>query len=350
MKIQLKILKMCFYGLLTSLLIVSPSYSDDAVEALSPDIQFQIDPNLIMEKEILTINKLPHLNHSATSFIFNQFKIEVDFYFKNISKKDITHKVAFVLPPSDCRSPVARTSWEGLDGHSPGNQSLPFNDFKVIVNNNPVNYTKRFESTKNGKVIDQLLTSLNLPLNPCSTKFHYGNDGYPTEPYRSLLTKNHLLSPVGTPDWIQNSYFEWIQHFPSGKVLHIHHEYTPASGQQLPSLYVSKKELFNNPVIDNKLNNFLWNGNLDKLKGHWISPAWIRYKLTTGAFWKGGIRSFKLIINNNSDTPFAINTFYQDNATVKKIMKDRSMTFETKDFTPKKDLLIIFLDKRDRLG
>ncbi len=65
MQFEFKFLKMYLFVLLTLLMFVSSSYGDDAVEALSPVVQFKIDRNLIMDKEILIINKRPNLNPSS---------------------------------------------------------------------------------------------------------------------------------------------------------------------------------------------------------------------------------------------------------------------------------------------
>lgn len=330
-------------------------WADDAVEAASAGgIVFEKTKEIIMQDETLTIKKSSGKNFNEASF-----SIHVDFHFKNISDHNITRKIAFAFPPVICNDSI-NTMWGGLEQISNGevtNRGL--RDFTVTVDSKPITYTKKMEAHLGQKNITDLLVKLNIPLNPCLIKI--GTDNKPNAAYYDHLQKHHLLTEENFPAWQEHIYFEWTQNFPAGKVVHIQHHYTPVIGQKVPSVYSVNdlndwyklenpplKPLWNyspqrlaesHPTIVNKDKSIYPDEHIDRFC---LVPMWIRYRLTTGAYWKEGIGMFKLIITDDSGAPFAVNQFGK-NAAIKTSINKNSMTFITKKFIPKEDLLILFL-------
>ncbi len=342
------------FGCFLLIMSLSPAFADDAVEAVAPSgISFEKTPFIIMQDETLTINKM-----ASSQFIDPHFSIDVDFHFKNTSSQDIARKIAFALPPVTCQMDV-NTTWRGLENTGPNQQNdNGLKDFSATVDGNPVNFTIRREAMQGANNITNLLTQLNIPLNPCAIQ--NTQDNKPDPRYSTNLIKYHLLTSNNEPVWQENIYFEWQQTFPAGKVINIHHHYTPVSGEQVPSPY-SVPELNgwftentppliaqwnrnpatlaqSNPLIVNK-NNDLYGDNQTRLC---LAPSWIRYRLTTGAYWNGGIGTFKLIIKDDNNAPFAVNQFYGNNQP-QTSMTDNSSTYVLNNFTPTQDLLVVFL-------
>ncbi len=330
----------------------APLWADDAVEAVGTSgIVFEKTKDILMQDETLTISKL------SKSFFEKDYKIDVDFHFKNVSNKDITRKIAFVLPPVQCYS-ERDSNWKGLDNSNSRIKGLK--DFTVIVDGKPLKFEKRSEAVLNKRDITELLTNLKIPLNPCLIKLT--KDGKVDPKYRDLLQKNSLLTEYGTPAWTENSYFEWIQTFAADKVVHIQHHYTPIIGSSVPSLY----------SIEN-LDRF-FTESVPALSPHWypdlhsltkshpeiigkntepnakdnstrfcLMPDWVLYHLTTGAIWNGGIGEFKLVINDAAGSPIAINDFYKKSDDVKVSSTANSMTYTAHNFIPTQDLMVMFI-------
>lgn len=337
-------------------LFVSPVFADDATEAAATNnIIFEKTPELVMEKEILTIKRFP-----GNRFGEEKFSIDVDFHFKNKSNHDVTRKIAFVFPPVVCREEM-NSMWGGLDNTDSANQqNTGLKDFTGTVDGKTIVFTKRVEAMLGGKRITDLLTKLGIPLNPCL--IHMTNEGKPDPRFSADLEKYQLLTPNNEPAWSENIYFEWEQVFPAGKVINIHHHYTPVIGLSVPSprtladlndMFLKNVPAFSpiwnrspdllaksNPYIVNHNKQLYPNENQLRLC---LIPEWVRYRLTTGAYWNGGIGLFKLIINDVEGAPFAVNKFYKNSDQVKTSLSGNNMTFLIKNFIPTKDLLVLFL-------
>lgn len=326
-------------------LISIPVYADDAVEALAPNIMFETTNDLIMQDETLTITKM------SQSFTEQQlFMVDVDFHIKNTSDKDITRKIAFALPPVVCNEEMHST-WSGLDDNNPEDKSLK--DFSVKVDGSAVEFTKRVEAMRGNKIITDQLKQLGLPINPCTLRPD-ANGNYPAQ-FQTALKKSNLLEN-NDPVWRENIYFEWEQTFPAGKVINIHHRYTPVAGASVLALRSSNE--INSHYSEDITTNYLWSRNLTTLsesnptivtkdnneQKFCVSPSWVIYNLTTGAQWKGGIGDFKLIIKDESGSPFAVNEFYTASDAVQTFMTKTTMTISINDFVPKTNLLVLFLN------
>lgn len=322
-----------------------PVYADDAVEALSPNIMFEPTQELIMQDETLTVTKTSHSFAEQQAFI-----VDVDFHIKNNSDKDITRKIAFALPPVICNE-ESHSTWSGLDDKNPDDKSLK--DFSVTVDGKPVQFTKRIEAMHGNQIITGQLEKIGLPTNPCS--IHMNAEGkYPAE-YETKMQKAGLLEN-NDPAWRENIYFEWEQTFPAGKVVNIQHRYTPVAGASVLALR-SINEI-NGSYSEDMPTKYLWSRNLTTLAESnpniisqsnneqriCVAPSWVIYNLKTGAQWNGGIGQFKLIVKDESGAPFAANEFYSASDAVQTFMTKTTMTISIDNFTPKSNLLLLFLN------
>lgn len=337
----------------------TPLFADDAVVAVAPgDITFEKNPSIIMQDETLTITKL------SQTFLGGDFNIDVDFHFFNTSKQDITRKIVFALPPVSCTE-ENHSMWEGFDSGSPDEAYLKgLKDLAIFVDGKKVSITQRVVATLGQSNITELLNRLHLPLNPC--KIRLTKDGKLDPRYASVLTSNHLLTADNSAAWSENIYFEWTQVFPAGKVIDIYHHYTPVVGSMVPSpqTIADINRLFKDRTPPYTP---MWNrdpagliqanpeliyhapGGLSNPQSNTEGPrlcviqSWVLYRLTTGAYWNGGIGVFNLVINDQAGAPFAVNQFYRPTDNVQTKTSKYQASYKINHFVPTQDLLVLFL-------
>lgn len=338
-------------------IIFFPSaWANDSVEAAATgNIVFEKIPELIIQDETLTITK------SASKNLGNEvFSIDVDFHFKNISDHEVTRKIAFVLPPVQCRM-NENSMWRGLDFDDNDEiQNKALKDFITTVDGQPQSYTTRTEAVLGQRHITDLLTKLHIPLNPCKIKTTM--DGKPDPRYSVELKKHQLLTETNDAAWSENIYFEWTQTFPAGKTINIHHHYTPVIGasvlsprtveelnDQFTKSTPAQTPIWNrsptilaqsNPSIVYTKTDLDRNGNQQRFC---IMPKWIQYHLKSGANWNGGIGTFKLVIKDEANAPFAVNKFYKNNNDMQISKDGNTMSFILKNFIPTENLFILFV-------
>lgn len=329
--------------LISSLAVSGVLYADDAVEAVATqDLTFEKPDNLIMKTEKLTISNL------GKGFYDRKFLVDVDFNFINTSNQAITRKIAFILPPVQCKAEL-NSMWNGLESEDQHNTAL--NDFTLTVDGKPTAFTQRTEAKLNNQNITALLKELNIPLNPCLIKF--ADDGYPDKQYRDVLIKHHLLDQNHFPLWVENIYFEWTQTFPANQLVNIHHQYTPVAGSSVPSSY-TKEMLTQWVAYPDKSAKLIWSKNLEALADakskssemrYCVVPSWVAYHLSTVALWKGGVGRFELIIKDTSGGIFAVNNFAEqrDDQLIRKQLKPDETSFTIDNLTSAKDVKVLFL-------
>jgi hypothetical protein len=348
MKIHYHVLILiAFFGLL------SPVFADDALVAVAPgDIVFEKTPYIIMQDETLTISKLSH------DFYGKDFKVDVNFHFKNISDQDITRKIVFALPPVVCNE-SNHSMWAGFGNGSPGEAyEKGLKDLVINVDGKAISFTPRIEVMLGKKNITTLLKQLKLPLNPCQIRLT--KEGKLDPKYAAALTTYHLLTQDNSPAWSENIYYQWTQTFPAKKVLEISHHYTPVVGSTVPSPQTVAQ--LNQLFTERAPRVSIWNRHPADLQEtnpelvysskstaandgprFCVIPSWIIYRLTTGAYWNGGIGKFHLIIMDRAGAPFAVNKFYSAADDVQTQKSKNQMSFLFKNFIPKQDLLVQFL-------
>lgn len=332
------------------------SYADDAVEAVAPgEITFEKSPDLLMLDETLTITKL------NKTFLEQDFKVDVDFHFKNTSNKDIKRKVVFVLPPVMCTE-ENHSMWRGWNPTDPyAEHEKGLKDFVLTVDGKKVNYTLRVTAKMGAKDITAELLALHLPLNPCM--IHFTKEGHLDPKVASVLASHHWLSADESAGWAEHILFEWTQVFPAGKTIAVSHHYTPVAGSMVPSTQTLSdinryftdstppyKPIWSRSPITLEQTNpsdvykpaVNASASPEPIK-FCVLPSWILYRLTTGANWNGGIGHFRLNVIDQAGAPFAINTFYSPTDVVETTKSPTQMSFAIQHFVPQHDLKVQYL-------
>jgi len=331
--------------------------AEDIVQAtISNGLKLIKTPELIMQSEMLNITK-----SANKGFQKSQYSIQADFKIENTSDHAISREIAFALPPVWCNS-RHNSLWGGLDKKSSDDKELinGYKDYALLVNGKKASFTIQSTALLKNKEITASLKKLSLPQNPCLVPVDH--NGVPIKKLLTELQKNHLVNEWNEPAWTQKISFSWYQIFPAHQVVTIQHRYTPIQGRTVPVHY-SVADLNNwftrelppvkplwsrspvtleqsDPVITKTIERY------DQPKntlGYCVAPTWLRYHLTTGAYWSEEIRHFKLGITDLAGAPFAVNQFFKkDTATI--AVTGNTLTVTLENFTPQQDLLILFLE------
>jgi hypothetical protein len=271
--------------------------------------------DIALEKELLEISR-------------NLITVHYDFV--NESNKDITSIVTFPLPayPADSRG-------SGIIAHGEPD------DFKVFVNNSPVEFkTKVFATIGKIDITDELRKLgftdkqiASFPFDSSLLKSHQLR--IPPSKIKKLKKKGFLLE-YEAPAWQIHVSYEWVQTFPAKSTLHISHSYRPFVAVGTASGY---DKYFKDDFCINKEQKSKLDALLSDKKNlnlyYQINGAIIEYILTTANTWKDGVRNFKLRIHTATDDEI-VSTCYP------KIKKLSARTFgvDINNFKPQKDLQI----------
>jgi hypothetical protein len=131
----------------------------------------------------------------------------------------------------------------------------------------------------------------------------------------------------------------WMQTFPAGKTLKVVHEYKPATGGEAMLWFQDEERKAKISKYCLEPDFVKW---LDKTnqpdKGVVLSPRYVDYILTTGANWKGSIGKFRLTVQKEK----AEDKISLCGTGLKKV-DARTFVMEKADFTPEKDLAVMFV-------
>ena len=319
-------------------------------------IQFKKTDVIEMEKEDLFIS---------------EDKIKVAYVYRNTTAEDYTTEIAFPLPIYDLGE---------FEGEKPR-----YAQFTVIVDGKPVEY----------RTIDRAVLCDELKGKTVPTRAQLT----PKQDVTDIVTKNGLVvaDPMSVwdaidklsdakkeelikagilkraeeyvhPTWKVQTAYVWEQTFPANAELRVEHEYVPQIGYfsewHLGSLYeevisgrmkLDDVPKFGTDEFNKKSGDFLTRFDVDKGVLQWASKqrdankrfgfTVVDYILTTAAYWKGPIKDFTLTIEKPEPITSAITTAISG---LKKI-SDRQFQLKQKDFTPEKDLSIVFIHAYDPL-
>ena len=292
--------------------------NDTSVELATGGLVFVKNPNVEMLSEDLFIST---------------GEIRVLYRFANRSDKDVTVYVAFPLP--DLKMDLV-------------------DDVFVIPVDDPVNFVG-FATTVDGLQVhpsveqrifardrDQTaaLTSLGIPLSPYRSqdalvKLSATN--------RARLERLGLVNEDGQPLWTLRTKFYWQQRFPPGRETVIEHRYKPSVGGTVPvsssqmrQWLIDVKDYFNRKLKYCVDEDFLHE--LARDNTNYFLEQWVDYILTTGANWSGPIKQFRLVVDKGD--PKNLVSFCGRNV---KQVGPTQFEMTISDFTPRKDLAILFL-------
>jgi hypothetical protein len=340
------------FKLLPVLFLVSlPVLANDTAATVGAGgITFKKSNDISMDEEVLKI--------STTS-------VDVNYVFTNHAAKDIEETFAFPLPPSP--HPQRYSNWDesafaykflygdGADRVNANNfaKLAPFLNFTVFVDGDErvFNY-QLVANDKQGKDITSLLKKENIPLS--STYLTGYQDEPPLEKMsevKAKLKKLGLLDANGLPNWTTTTTYYWSQWFAKKSSKKIKHTYRPATGFYSMEVQKDKKGKFSpkfsldeNPdfCIDQKtLARFYKDAEAFKKKKGYareLRATVVHYILQTANNWSGPIKKFKLEVT----APKNASTFFCFDHEVKK--RGNLHIAEVSNFTPKRDLRIVFLN------
>jgi hypothetical protein len=280
--------------------------NDSAAEIGIGGINFIKEENISIDREDLSISI---------------DKIEVSYWFRNNTDKDISTVIAFPIPEYHYK----------IDHMPPF-----FSDFSVEVNGSFMKYEKEIKAFCDGKEYSALLNQLGISIidfdgfdNEIDDK-HFLKKLKPKD--YELLTSYGLLDN-GFPEWTVSLKYFWKQNFPPNSVTIIKHSYSPVVG------YLSVG--YSPKVIKDKTGYPLSN----KTK-QWIKKNkaiyymnWVSYILTTANNWKKPIKEFNLFIKKNNRQHVVLSF---EGKNVCESLQD--IVLNIHDFIPKKDLMAFYLN------
>ncbi|MCA0369568.1 MAG: DUF4424 domain-containing protein [Proteobacteria bacterium] len=365
-------------------LLSGPLLANDTTATIAGGvITYALTDQISMDSEVLEI--------SADN-------IKVDYAFTNHSPKDIETDVAFPLPPSPVTLFDRARAWPSWDETYHAHRYLEDVNSQEQSHVTPLrasvsgaaftNFTRTSEGQtygasvqvkaidRNGKDITSLLKKHKIPL----SSLYLG--GFMEEPalHRDAALKKKLaglklLGEGDTPLWQTYITYYWRQIFPANKTIQVTHAYRPSAGYQWVS-YTPKKPgqdvSLDDIVIHHRDTDASGNPEKKKLTDYAISGEdkaallvmfgrdaaakeneensahpitygmrEVRYILTTGAHWKGPITSFRLEVTPPTKDTLVLTSF--DGVLNKG--SDGVYRFEAKNFTPTKDLKVLFIDR-----
>lgn len=317
------------------LALAAPAFANDTTAELKTGgLVYLQSPDIAMEEEDLYIS---------------MEEVRVDYVFRNTSDADIAAVVAFPMPD--------------VEG---GSQS------DIAVGDAEADNFLGFSVTQDGAAfqpeLDQRVVALGIdrtedlrragvPLLPYSEKTFEALKALPEEVRADLFAKGMLLKDVydlgqgeiidWRPLWTLKSAYWWKTTFPKGKPTRVSHRYAPSVGGTVAISFLDNgKPAYNYAeyrpryCLDDaflktaaKLEKGAYSGT-----GPNYTESWVSYVLTTGANWAGGIGRFRLTVDKGKPENYV--SFCGEG--VRKT-GPTTFTMEKTDFTPEKDLHILFL-------
>ena len=292
--------------------------ANDGVAALSAGGIIMGKTNAVaMKKEVLNVS---------------YDKISVAYEFLNESLSDVEEMIFFPLPEYTA------------DYHGSKEYAGQPSHFVVDVNGESVNYKTIVTAKMDGHDVSKELKQSGLSEEqiayfPSSTLF--GEKVKPlTVKQRKYFMERGFLAQIGgddawVPAWSVAIQYVWMQKFPVGKIVKVHHQYRPFVSYG-PSEFTLGESFSENYCGDK---NFLksWH-RLAAERNNQVEANTVSYILKTGNTWKNGIEDFTLnLIKNNSVELISLcfpGEFKKINST--------TLQIHLTNFKPKQDLLVYF--------
>ena len=271
------------------LLMSSVVFGNDGSGAAVPSggLQLRREARISMEKERLTIG---------------MERVAVEYEFRNTTGQDITTEVLFPLPAEHLNfspRPLPILGWHvWVEG-----KELPYETEVRATNRDGVDQTDllrrlsidiasygHFDQQADGKITDD------------TGKLPKARKAELTRAGLAELTPTPVNESVLWPTWTVFKTYHWRQTFPAHKILHVRHEYAPASGL----MYLSTRDLLKgasfDSCVDPGLRKLLIEAapkNRGFTEGE-IDTLWVDYILTTANTWKTPIKDFELVIEKSA--------------------------------------------------
>jgi hypothetical protein len=279
-------------------------------------------------------------------------EVLVDYVFRNSSDKDLESVIAFPMPDvvGGSQSDIAFGDAE----------SDNFLGFSVVQDSRQIKPELQQRAVATGIDWTADLIAQKVPLLPYSDKTLAALKQLPEAVKaewvaRGLIFINRYDAGSGwqeelTPAWTLRSAYWWKTTFPAGKPVRVSHRYKPSVGGTVAMSFIDsgKPAMEYRTYVERYCIDDAFMKTAAKLEaaagksGPHYTEQWISYILTTGANWSGPIKKFKLTIDKGKPQDYV--SFCGSG--VKKV---GPTTFEmtAEDFTPEKDLHVLFLTAAD---
>jgi hypothetical protein len=293
----------------------------------------------------LVLTKSADIEMRSEKLYISDKQVRVDYQFFNTSPRDVTVTVAFPMPD---------ITVEGLDDNIavPNPDSANILAFSTLADGRPVSTQVEQKVIQNGVDRTALLRSLGIPLSPFAEATDKALDKLP-EATKAQLVKLGLAMPFDENDnkqlqatWTLKTTYYWTQTFPAGRVLAVHHEYTPSVGSSAGTTWGSKDDATSEGYAARKAkycvdDSFLAAVRRGIAPGDGMSQLQeerIDYILVSGANWKAPIGDFQMTIDKGQVNRLV--SFCGDGVT--KIAPTQFMVRHA-NFTPTKDVAVLIL-------
>jgi hypothetical protein len=297
----------------------------------------------------LVLTKSAAIEMQSENLFISPTQVRVDYKFANTSDKDVTVTVAFPMPD---------ITTNGVDDMIAIPTQNPTNimGFSTTVDGKPVVAQVEQKALKDGVDRTALLKSLGVPIQPHLDAADAALDKLPKSAQDQLL-KLGMVTPndydaghgmehhLGAAWTLKTTYF-WQQTFPAGKVLSVHHQYTPSLGgtagtswgttyfSQEPTYAASKAKY----CVDD---DFIASARKTIPPGQEMPNFYeqrLEYILSSGANWKTPIGDFRMTVDKGA----ANNLVSFCGTGVVKISPTQFQVHQT-NFTPTGDVSILLL-------
>ena len=280
-------------------------------------------------------------------------EVLVDYVFRNTGDKEVESVIAFPMPD------VTGGSMSDIAYGDP--EADNFLGFSVVQDGRQIKPELQQRVIATGIDRTDELLAQKVPLLPYSDKTAEALKSLPADVKQRWIAEG-LIYVDGydagkgwqedlRPTWTLRSAYWWKTKFPAGKPVKVSHRYKPSVGGTVAMSFIQngKPAYEYKSYVERYCIDDAFMKTAAKLEaaagknGPNYTEQWVSYVLTTGANWSGPISKFKLTIDKGSEKDFV--SFCGSG--VKKV---GPTTFEMSatDFTPTKDLHVLFLTAGDQ--
>lgn len=234
----------------------------------------------------IVFTKSTDVSMDSEDLWISEDRVRVSYVFTNSGPADVKAEVAFPLPPL----PICDERHDDICSST---------EMTIVEGDNPM-------------------------------RFRLKVDGKPKD-FRTTKQKSEMKNGVGTVSIT----YHWEQVFPKGQSVRIEHEYVPVVGGSFTDNTGMTKGKFEHEMST----TYCVGPRLMRvLTSHEVGYSTVKYILTTGANWKGPIKTFKLAIAKHVPAD-------KVSVCISDTRKVSPTTFEVvrHDFVPKEDSNILFI-------
>jgi len=336
---------------LITLLLSSPIQANDsAVSTAIGGLVLTREARVSMQKEKLFISEK---------------LVRVEYEFLNTSDADVITEVAFPIPDY-------KFEWDDPAG------DRNFDDFRLWVEGKPVKYEVEIKALLKGSDRASLLTNAGVDIDSFG---HFDWNSMSSRDVAKLTPQQQaplaeaelITGREKTPNWTVRKMYHWSQTFPSGRIVHVVHEYKPVVGwmpvsakdldaetrtKHVAEIQSERRDLASfpppylraakdidqmciEPAVQRKIEAAVRarHGSAADF-GDNVEMKWVDYILTTANTWQRPIKDFELAVERPKRDKWLV-SFCWDSP-IDKAGPDRFVA-RKKDFNPDRELRIGFL-------